>query len=186
MNLSRAFRRKARRTGAATFSYARAGSPLLSLLLRRGTTCNQKLRGLLDIDVDGCAKVWTELEDTEIPKFRLWLHAQGQKADGRAQGGHTRAPARHARSRRLRTAHDGHYALRRGEEGRPGPWLHGEERDHVHPDMTRSYAPTPAPLARPAPPAPRHHVRPFCIHGSCCSRVCWSMLALRPMMRSWP
>lgn len=40
----------------------------------------QKLRGLLDTGIDGRAKVWDDIEDTEIPPFRLWLHAQGQKA----------------------------------------------------------------------------------------------------------
>ncbi|CAJ1399357.1 unnamed protein product [Effrenium voratum] len=41
----------------------------------------QKLRGLLDTKVDGAARVWSRVEDTEIPALRLWLHAQGQKAD---------------------------------------------------------------------------------------------------------
>ncbi|CAE7266046.1 PUB50, partial [Symbiodinium sp. CCMP2592] len=41
----------------------------------------QKLRGLLDTKVDGRARIWSTVEDTEIPAFRLWLHAQGRKAD---------------------------------------------------------------------------------------------------------
>mmetsp|Transcript_10179 Transcript_10179/g.27670 ORF Transcript_10179/g.27670 Transcript_10179/m.27670 type:complete len:550 (-) Transcript_10179:392-2041(-) len=40
----------------------------------------QKLRGLLDTGIDGHAKVWGDVQDTEIPALRLWLHAQGQKA----------------------------------------------------------------------------------------------------------
>ncbi|CAK9043648.1 unnamed protein product [Durusdinium trenchii] len=40
----------------------------------------QKLSGLLDMTVDGGPQVWSTLRDTEIPDFRRWIHAQGQKA----------------------------------------------------------------------------------------------------------
>eukprot|EP00435_Cladocopium_sp_Y103_P031285 s1043_g7.t3 len=40
----------------------------------------QKLSGLLDMAVDGRPQVWSTLRDTEIPDFRRWIHAQGQKA----------------------------------------------------------------------------------------------------------
>lgn len=40
----------------------------------------QKLCGLLDTQIDGAPRVWNELVDTEVPEFRQWLHAQGQKA----------------------------------------------------------------------------------------------------------
>ena len=41
----------------------------------------QKLTGLQDTNIDGCAKVWGILEETEIPQLRMWLHAQGQKVE---------------------------------------------------------------------------------------------------------
>eukprot|EP00931_Biecheleriopsis_adriatica_P102434 TRINITY_DN77411_c0_g1_i1.p1 TRINITY_DN77411_c0_g1~~TRINITY_DN77411_c0_g1_i1.p1 ORF type:complete len:1078 (+),score=263.86 TRINITY_DN77411_c0_g1_i1:66-3299(+) len=40
----------------------------------------QRLRGLLDASVDGPAHVWQQLEDTEIPQLRCWLHQLGQNA----------------------------------------------------------------------------------------------------------